>query len=124
MYDTQNVTQKILSRGWGSDHANLFNIRELLWMIADEIADWLYPYHNRLTPEEQFEIRVKDPMSGENYMVEEVIQQQNERIEKLQDDMLTVMSRLAEHDERFKTRIRIKKGSSSVSGDIKNIFNS
>ena len=102
----------------------LFNIREFLWMVADEIADRLYPYHNRLTPEEQFEIRVKDPMSGENYMVEEVIQQQNERIEKLQDDMLTVMSRLAEHDERLKTRIRIKKGSSSVSGDIKNIFNS
>ena len=102
----------------------LFNIREFLWMIADEIADRLYPYHNRLTPEEQFEIRVKDPMSGENYMVEEVIQQQNERIEKLQDDMLTVMSRLAEHDERLKTRIRIKKGSSSVSRDIKNIFNS
>ena len=102
----------------------LFNIREFLWMIADEIADRLYPYHNRLTPDEQFEIRVKDPMSGENYMVEEVIQQQNERIEKLQDDMLTVMSRLAEHDQKLKTRIRIKKGSSSVSGDIKNIFNS
>ena len=102
----------------------LFNIREFLWMIADEIADRLYPYHNRLTPDEQFQIRVKDPMSGENYMVEECIQQQNERIEKLQDDMLTVMSRLAEHDERLKTRIRIKKGSSSVSGDIKNIFNS
>ena len=102
----------------------LFNIREFLWMVADEIADRLYPYHNRLTPDEQFEIRVKDPMSGENYMVEECIQQQNERIEKLQDDMLTVMSRLAEHDERLKTRIRIKKGSSSVSGDIKNIFNS
>ena len=102
----------------------LFNIREFLWIIADEIADRLYPYHNRLTPDEQFEIRVKDPMSGENYMVEECIQQQNERIEKLQDDMLTVMSRLAEHDERLKTRIRIKKGSSSVSGDIKNIFNS
>ena len=102
----------------------LFNIREFLWIVVSEVEDWLYPYRNRLTPEEQFEIRVKDPTSGENFMVEEVIQQQNERIEKLQDDMLTVMSRLAEHDERFKTRIRIKKGSSSVSGDIKNIFNS
>ena len=102
----------------------LFNIREFLWVCVSELEDWLYPYRDRLTPEERFEIRVKDPMSGENYMVEECIQQQNERIEKLQDDMLTVMSRLAEHDERFKTRIRIKKSSSSVSGDIKNIFNS
>ena len=102
----------------------LFNIREFLWMIASEVEDWLYPYRNRLTPEEQFEVRVKDPMSGENYMVEEIIQQQNERIERLQDEMLTVQMKLAEHEERFKTKIKIKKGSSSVSGDIKNIFNS
>ena len=90
----------------------LFKIREFAWVVADEIADWLYPYHNRLTPEEQFEIRVKDPMSGENFMVEEHIQQQNERIERLQDEMITVQMKLAEHEERFKTRIKIKKSSS------------
>ena len=62
----------------------LFKVREFAWDIVSEIEDWLYPYRNRLTPEEQFEIRVKDPMSGENFMVEEHIQQQNERIERLQ----------------------------------------
>ena len=102
----------------------LFKIREFAWVIADEIADWLYPYRNQLTPEEQFEIRVKDPMSGENFMVEEVIQQQNERIERLQDEMINVQMKLSEHEERFKTRVKIKKDSTSVSGDIKNIFNS
>ena len=102
----------------------LFNIREFLWVIVSEVEDWLYPYHNRLTPEEQFEIRVKDPMSGENFMVEELIQSQNERIERLQDEMITVQMKLAEHEERFKTRVKIKKDSTSVSGDIKNIFNS
>ena len=51
----------------------LFKIREFAWVIVSEIEDWLYPYRNRLTPEEQFEIRVKDPMSGENFMVEEHI---------------------------------------------------
>ena len=102
----------------------LFKIREFAWGIVSEIEDWLYPYHNKLTPEEQFEIRVKDPMSGENFMVEEHIQSINERIERLQDEMINVQMRLAEHDERFKTRIKIKKGSSSVSGEIKNIFNS
>ena len=102
----------------------LFKIREFAWVIVSEIEDWLYPYHNRLTPDEQFEIRVKDPMSGENFMVEELIQQQNERIERLQDEMINVQMKLSEHEERFKTRIKIKKGSSSVSGDIKNIFNS
>ena len=43
----------------------LFNIREFAWMVADEIADWLYPYRNRLTPEERFEVRVKDPYTEE-----------------------------------------------------------
>ena len=102
----------------------LFKIREFAWVIVSEIEDWLYPYRNRLTPEERFEIRVKDPMSGENFMVEEVIQQQNERIERLQDEMINVQMKLSEHDDRFKTRVKIKKDSTSVSGDIKNIFNS
>ena len=102
----------------------LFNIREFLWVCVSEVEDWLYPYRDRLTPEERFEIRVKDPMSGENFMVEEVIQQQNERIEILQDEMINVQMKLTEHEERFKTRVKIKKDSTSVSGDIKNIFNS
>ena len=102
----------------------MFTVHEIVWWTVSELEDWLYPYRNRLTPEEQFEIRVKDPMSGENFMVEEHIQQQNERIERLQDEMMTVQMKLAEHEERFKTRIKIKKSSSSVSGEIKNIFNS
>ena len=102
----------------------LFNIREFLWVCVSEVEDWLYPYRDRLTPEERFEIRVKDPMSGENFMIEEVIQQQNERIERLQDEMINVQNRLSEQEQKLKTRIRIKKDSTSVSGDIKNIFNS
>ena len=93
----------------------LFKIREFAWVIVSEIEDWLYPYRDRLTPDEQFEIRVKDPMSGENFMVEEHIQSQNERIERLQDEMITVQMKLAEHEERFKTRVKIKKDSTSVS---------
>ena len=96
----------------------LFKIREFAWVIVSEVEDWLYPYRNRLTPEEQFEVRVKDPMSGENFMVEELIQQQNERIERLQDEMINVQMRLSEHDDRFKTRVKIKKDSSSVSGAV------
>jgi len=102
----------------------LFKIREFAWVIVSEIEDWLYPYRNRLTPEEQFEIRVKDQMSVENFMVEEHIQSQNERIERLQDEMMTVQMKLAEHEQKLKTKIRLKKDSTSVSGDIKNIFNS
>ena len=102
----------------------IFSIHEAVWWVVSEIEDWLYPYKDRLTPEESFQIRVKDFDTGENYMVEELIQSQNERIERLQDEMINVQNKLAEHEEKFKTRVRIKKGSSSVSGDIKNIFNS
>ena len=63
-------------------------------------------------------------MRGENFMVEEHIQLRMKGIERLQDEMITVQMKLAEHEERFKTRVKIKKGSSSVSGEIKNIFNS
>ena len=47
----------------------LFNIHEAIWWIVAEIEDWLYPYNDRLTPEDKFEIRVKDPYTGEQYMV-------------------------------------------------------
>ena len=43
----------------------MFNIHEAVWWVVAEIEDWLYPYHDRLTPEDKFEIRVKDPILGE-----------------------------------------------------------
>ena len=102
----------------------MFSIHELVWWTVSELEDWLYPYKDRLTPDESFQIRVKDFDTGENYMVEELIQSQNERIERLQDEMINVQTKLAELEEKLKTKIRIKKDSTSVSGDIKNIFNS
>ena len=102
----------------------MFTIHEIVWWTVSELEDWLYPYKDRLTPDESFQIRVKDFDTGENYMVEEVIQQQNERIERLQDEMIDVQNKLAEYEQKLKTRIRIRKDSTSVSGDIKNIFNS
>ncbi len=101
-----------------------FAIHEAVWWVVSELEDWLYPYKDRLTPEESFQIRVKDFDTGENYMVEELIQSQNDRIERLQDEMINVQNRLDDHEQKLKTKIRIKKDSTSVSGDIKNIFNS
>ena len=102
----------------------MFSIHELVWWTVSELEDWLYPYKDRLTPDESFQIKVKDFDTGENYMVEELIQSQNERIERLQDEMINVQNRLTTCEEKLKTKIRIKKDSTSVSGDIKNIFNS
>ena len=100
----------------------MFNIHEAVWWVVAEIEDWLYPYHDRLTPAEKFEIRVKDPVSGEDFMVEEHIQGINEKISRLQDQMMDVNQQLQEHERRLKTRIQPRGESSSVSGKVKGMF--
>ena len=72
----------------------LFKVREFAWEVASLIEDVLYPYDNRLTPEEKYEHGMLDPITGEIEMVENLIQSQNERIERLQDEMINVMNRL------------------------------
>jgi len=97
----------------------LFNIREFLWVCVSEVEDWLYPYRNQLTPEEKFEVRVKDPMSGEMWMIEELIQQMNQKVDKLQDDMMYVRDKLAEHEEKLSFKVKKRSQSPSVSGKVK-----
>ena len=99
----------------------MFAIHESVWWIVSELEDWLYPYKDRMTPEERFEIRVKDLDTGENYMVEEHIQSINERIERLQDEMIWAKDRIAYLENKVKTKVRIKKESPSVSGSVRNI---
>ena len=96
----------------------LFGVRELAWMIASEIEDWLYPYHNRLTPEERFEVRVKEPSTGEIWMVEELIQQMNEKVDKMQDDMMWVKDKVLEHEQKLSFKVKRRSVSPSVSGKI------
>ena len=98
----------------------MFAIHEIVWWTVSEIEDWLYPYNDRLTPEERFEVRVKDPISGENWMVEEYIKEQNQRIERLQDEMIYVKYRIIYLENKVKTKVKIKKESPSVSGSVRN----
>ena len=97
----------------------LFGVREFAWMVADEIADWLYPYKNELTPEEKFEVRVKDPMSGEMWMIEELIQQMNQKVDKMQDDMIWMKDMIAEHEKKLSFKVKRRSQSPSVSGKVK-----
>tara|TARA_B000000609_G_scaffold73575_1_gene55259 strand:+ start:414 stop:722 length:309 start_codon:yes stop_codon:yes gene_type:complete len=96
----------------------LFGVRELAWMIASEVEDWLYPYRNRLTPEERFEVRVKEPTTGEIWMVEELIQQMNEKVDKMQDDMMWVKDKILEHEQKLSFKVKKRSVSPSVSGKI------
>ena len=100
----------------------MFNIHEAIWWVVAEIEDWLYPYHDRLTPEDKFEIRVKDPYSGEEYMVEEHIQGINEKINRLQDQMIDVNEQLRKHEEKLKFKVKKVTESPSVSGTVKKMI--
>ncbi len=94
----------------------LFKVREIAWVLVSELENILYPYDNRLTPEEKYEHEMIHPITGEIEMVENLIQSQNQRIERLQDEMITVMNRLYE----------IEQGSKSIntySQDKSNQFN-
>ena len=81
----------------------LFKVREFVWVIVSEIEDWVYPYRNRLTPEEKYEHEMLDPITGEIEMVENLIQSQNQRIERLQDEMINVMNRLYQIEQSIKS---------------------
>ena len=81
----------------------LFNVREFVWVIVSEIEDWVYPYRNRLTPEEKYEHEMLNPITGEIEIVENLIQSQNQRIERLQDEMINVMNRLYQIETNAKS---------------------
>ena len=81
----------------------LFKVREFMWEVASLIEDILYPYRNRLTPEEKYEHEMKDPITGEITMIENLIQNQNQRIERLQDEMINVMNRLYQIETNAKS---------------------
>ena len=98
----------------------MFSLHEVVWWTVAEIEDWLYPYNDRLTPEDRFEVRIKDPESGEEYMMEEHIKSINERIERLQDEMIWARDRIYYLENKVK-KVKVKKESPSVSGSVRNI---
>ena len=81
----------------------LFRVREFAWEVASLIEDILYPYRNRLTPEEKYENGMIDPITGEITMIENLIQANNERIERLQDEMINAQTRLYEIEQNLKS---------------------
>ena len=58
-------------------------------------------------------------MSGEMWMIEELIQQMNQKVDKLQDDMMYVRAKLDEHEEKLSFKVKKRSVSPSVSGKVK-----
>ena len=67
-------------------------IRILLWQIVSDWEQRLYPYEKEDTGDYYYTI--KNEETGENYMIIEWIKSFDERIIRLQDEMLYVQSKL------------------------------
>ena len=92
----------------------LFKVREFVWVIVSEIEDWVYPYRTRLTEEEKYEHGMKDPMTGEITMIENLLQADNERIQRLQDEMIHIQNRVYEIEENLKSINTYSKKSNQI----------
>ena len=67
-------------------------LRILLWQIVSELEQRLYPYEKEDTGDYYY--TVKNDETGESYMIIEWIKSFDERIIRLQDEMLLVQSEL------------------------------
>ncbi len=65
-------------------------LRIILWRIVSKLEQILYPYHN----EDDYYYEVKNDDTGEKYMIIEWIKSFDERIARLQDEMLFVKSEI------------------------------
>ena len=72
----------------------LFNIHEMVWWFVSEVEDWLYPYRDR---------EVTKPLWAEDYenvdiddasYLKSQITANNDRIERLQNEMIYVTSQI------------------------------
>lgn len=67
-------------------------IRILLWKIIVDLEQRLYPYESQ--DSQDYYYMVKNDETGEEYMIIEWIKSFDERIIKLQEDMIYVRSQL------------------------------
>jgi len=74
------------------------NIRILLWQIISDLERRLYPYGDK---DDDYYYTVKNDDTGESYMVIEWVKSFDERIIRLQDEMIYVKSQIRklEHDD-------------------------
>ena len=78
----------------------LFKLRELAWAIVSEVEDWLYPY--RVDPDSYLE---DDGAVDDDSIVTYLKAQNNannDRIERLQSEMLYVTSQISEINSMLK----------------------
>jgi hypothetical protein len=65
-------------------------LRIIIWSIVSELEQRLYPYYN----DDDYYYEVKNDDTGEKYMIIEWIKSFDERISRLQDEMVWIKSEL------------------------------
>ena len=68
----------------------LFGTQEIIWFFVHGIEEWLYPYRDR--PVEYLYDEYEDDSFSEINYLKYQIESANERIQRLQDEMIHVQS--------------------------------
>ena len=89
----------------------LFKIREIAWAIVSEVEDWLYPYRTDATEPLWAEKTDSTDDSVVTYMKAQM-DANNDRIDRLQSEMLYVTSQINEINSMLKN-LNIDEGQES-----------
>ena len=84
----------------------MFNIHELTWWVVSQIEDWLYPYCDR--PVEDLYDDYENDSDGEINFLKVQMESVNERIQRLQNEMLHVQATVDTLTDKRKITIKAK----------------
>ena len=74
-----------------------FKIREFVWWIVVDIEDWLYPYQDRPVEDNPYDHNKSLDYDDVVYL-KAILNTNNDRIERLQSEMIHVLDKLNEHE--------------------------
>ena len=78
-----------------------FKIREFVWWIVVDIEDWLYPYQDRPVEDNPYDHNKSLDYDDVVYL-KAILNTNNDRIERLQSEMIHVLNKLNEHETQLK----------------------
>ena len=78
-----------------------FKIREFVWWIVVDIEDWLYPYQDRPVEDNPYDHNKSLDYDDVVYL-KAILNTNNDRIERLQSEMIHVLDKINEHEIKLK----------------------
>ena len=84
----------------------LFGVHEIIWLFVHEVEEWLYPYCDK--PVESLYDDYDDDSTDEINFLKVQMESANERIQRLQHEMLHVQSTVDTITDKRKITIKSK----------------